>query len=197
MGNICKGNICKGNICKGNICKGNCCNQDSVIGYSCNRDIYIRNFIDWNRVDDSVEMLSFKGQRINCKVVSVYDGDTIKVVFPIIGTGSMKLYKWNCRINGVDTPELRTRNALEKQHGYLVRDKLREKILGKVVFVVCDSFDKYGRLLINVFVDGLDISKWLIDNEYAFKYDGGKKKSWGEFLQKKIGEDDLEVEVVV
>ena len=52
--------------------------------------------------------------RIYCKVVSVYDGDTIKVVFPIIGSGSMKLYKWNCRINGVDTPELRTKNNLER-----------------------------------------------------------------------------------
>ena len=190
MGNICKGK-CKGKF------KGNCCNQDNVVGYAFNRDIYMRNFIDWNSVDDSVEMLSFKGQRFNCKVVSVYDGDTIKVVFPIFGTGSMKLYKWNCRINGVDTPELRTRNALEKEHGYLVRDKLREKILGKVVYVVCDTFDKYGRLLINVFIHGVDISNWLIDNEYAFKYDGGKKKSWGEFLQKKIVDDDLEDEVIV
>lgn len=194
MGNICKGKFKGKGKCK---FKGNCCNEDNVVGYAFNRDIYMRNFIDWNSVDDSVEMLSFKGQRFNCKVVSVYDGDTIKVVFPIFGTDSMKLYKWNCRINGVDTPELRTRNALEKEHGYLVRDKLREKILGKVVYVVCDTFDKYGRLLINVFIDGVDISNWLIDNEYAFKYDGGKKKSWGEFLQKKIVEDDLEDEVIV
>ena len=192
---------------------GNCCKKNGIIAYAFNRDLYMRNFIDWNNVDDSVKMLSFKGQRFNCKVVSVYDGDTIKVVFPIIGSGSMKLYKWNCRINGVDTPELRTKNQHEKDFGYLVRDKLREKILGKVVYVVCDKFDKYGRLLINVFVDGLDISKWLIDNEYAFQYNGGKKKSWEEFLEKKhihrkgyesdtdsdvnsIG-DDLEDEIIV
>ena len=41
----------------------------------------MRNFINWNNVDDSIPMLSFKGGRIYCKVVSVYDGDTIKVVF--------------------------------------------------------------------------------------------------------------------
>ena len=136
---------------------GNCCKKDSVIEYACNRDVFMRNFINWNNVDDSIPMLSFKGQRIYCKVVSVYDGDTIKVVFPIIGSGSMKLYKWNCRINGVDTPELRTRNNLEKKLGYKVRDKLREKILGKVVYIVCDTFDKYGRLLVNIYIHGEDI----------------------------------------
>ena len=191
---------------------GNCCKKDSVIEYACNRDVFMRNFINWNNVDDSIPMLSFKGQRIYCKVVSVYDGDTIKVVFPIIGSGSMKLYKWNCRINGVDTPELRTRNHLEKNLGYKVRDKLREKILGKVVYIVCDTFDKYGRLLVNIYVHGEDISKWLIDNEYAFKYNGGKKCNWGEFLENKENskkgyhsdteisddfEDEIEDEVVV
>ncbi len=30
-------------------------------------------------------MLSFKGDEVECKVVSVYDGDTIKVVFPLGG----------------------------------------------------------------------------------------------------------------
>lgn len=191
---------------------GNCCKKDGVIQIAFNnRDIYMRN-INWNNVDDSVPMLSFKGQKTNCKVVSVYDGDTIKVVFPIMGSGSTKLYKWNCRINGVDTPELRTRNQLEKDLGYKVRDELREKILGKVGYVVCDKFDKYGRLLVNIYIDGEDISKWLIDNEYAFKYNGGKKRDWGEFLENKQKskkgyhsdtevnddfKDDIEDEVVV
>ena len=103
---------------------GNCCKKDSVIDYACNRDVFMRNFINWNNVDDSIPMLTFKGKRFNCKVVSVYDGDTIKAVFPIMDSGSMKLYKWNCRLNGVDTPELRTKNKLEKELGYKVRDIL-------------------------------------------------------------------------
>ena len=40
-------------------------------------------------------------------------------------------------------------------------------------------------MLVNIYIDGEDISKWLIDNEYAFKYNGGKKRDWGEFLEKK------------
>ena len=110
----------------------------------------------------------------------MYDGDTVKVVFPL----QEKLYKWNCRIAGIDTPELRTRNKIEKAHGYMVRDKLREKILNKLVTIKCYDFDKYGRLLISIYCDNekLSVNQWLIDNDYAFKYDGGTKKDWGEYL---------------
>ena len=54
-----------------------------------------------------------------------------------------------------------------------------------MVYIVCDKFDKYGRLLVNIYVHGEDISKWLIDNQYAFKYNGGKKRDWGELIEKK------------
>ena len=100
-----------------------------------------------------------------------------------------KLFKFNCRIVGVDTPEIRTRNKLEKEYGLLVRDKLREKILDKVVTIKCGDFDKYGRLLIDIQERGAlaeeTVSEWLIKNNYAFKYDGGTKKDWGEFLKQK------------
>jgi len=136
--------------------------------------------LDWEKVSDSVPEFSFNEQTKKAKVVSVYDGDTVKVVFPL----QEKLYKWNCRIAGIDTPELRTRNKIEKAHGYMVRDKLREKILNKLVTIKCYDFDKYGRLLISIYCDNekLSVNQWLIDNDYAFKYDGGTKKDWGEYL---------------
>ena len=67
--------------------------------------------INWDEIDDSIDELTFKNDIKYGKVVSVYDGDTIKVVF-LLGN---KLYKWNCRLDRVDTPELRTRNDLEKE----------------------------------------------------------------------------------
>jgi endonuclease YncB( thermonuclease family) len=137
--------------------------------------------VDWSTIDDkSCKELSFKNQEIRCKVVSVYDGDTIKVVFPLGGY----LYKWNCRISGVDTPELRTRCEAEKRFGYKVRDKLRDKILHKIIKIRCDVFDKYGRLLIIPIIDGENICEWLLENEYALKYDGGTKSSWKDVLGK-------------
>ena len=139
--------------------------------------------IDWDQVNDKVKEFGFDGEIKEAKVVSVYDGDTCKVVFPVL----RKLYKFNCRIQGVDTPEIRTRDKKEKEYGLQVRDKLREKILNKVVWVECGDFDKYGRLLIDIknpLLDSEKISEWLIKNNYAFKYDGGTKKDWGEYLKK-------------
>lgn len=169
---------------------GNCCRKNSVMSYMCsghcNRDVFMGNhYVNWTEVDVNTPELSFRGMRMMCKVVSVYDGDTIRVVFPFLG----RLYKWNCRLDGVDTPELRTKNALEKEFGYFVRDKMRDKILNKVIYIECGNFDKYGRLLITPYCKGINISKWLIDSGYAFQYGGGKKESWSEYLVvKKRGE---------
>ena len=135
--------------------------------------------IDWKFVDKSTKEFSFKGEKKKAKIVSVYDGDTIKVVFAVLG----KLYKFNSRIQHVDTPEIRTRNKKEKEYGLKVRDELRKKIMNSVVTIVCDDFDKYGRLLVDIDIDGELISEWLIKNDYAFRYDGGTKKSWSEYLE--------------
>ena len=135
--------------------------------------------INWDEIKDAPEF-SLEGQELKAKVVSVYDGDTVKCVFPL----NNKLYKWNCRLSGVDTPEIRTRDKVEKQYGYQVRDNLREKILNKVVTLECGDFDKYGRLLVKIKCDNDEctINQWLINKDYAFEYHGGTKKSWKEYL---------------
>ena len=138
--------------------------------------------MDWSNVNDAPDFSDcMNNQTVDAKVVSVYDGDTIKVIFPLHGV----LYKWNCRLSGVDTPELRTRNENEKAYGYVVRDKLREKILNKVVRVSCGDLDKYGRLLVTVFMEDENVNQWLITSDYAFAYDGGTKRSWEEYLLEK------------
>ena len=133
--------------------------------------------INWDNVDKNVKIFSFEGRKCD-KVVDVYDGDTVKVVFPLTDKEPERLYKWNCRLINVDTPELRTKNLKEKAYGKLVRDKLREKILNKVVNVSCLDFDKYGRLLVEIFQDEMSINDWLIENNYAKQYGGGKKTKW-------------------
>lgn len=127
-----------------------------------------------NQQTDKVESFSLKGQKLRAKVVKVYDGDTIHVVFKHFN----QFYKWNCRIAHVDTPELRTKNEEEKKRGYEVRDKLRELIADKIVTIECGDFDKYGRLLIEVFMDETNVNEWLITNNYAKKYEGGTKEKW-------------------
>ena len=115
-------------------------------------------------------------QEFTCKCVKVYDGDTITVIFKPFEQTSF--YKFRIRLYGIDTPELRTKNKKEKEFGKQVRDFLKEKILDKVVTVSCLDFDKYGRLLVELFINDESINNWLIDKGYAKKYDGGKKSPW-------------------
>ncbi len=135
-----------------------------------------------SKTKENTEYMTFKGQEFEAKVVYIYDGDTMHVVFHALGD----YYRWNCRIMGVDTPELRTKNLKEKEMGYKVRDILKSHLLDQIVRIKCDEFDKYGRLLIDVYVpDHMDnpknsqmLSTWLIDQEYAYAYGGGTKKQW-------------------
>tara|TARA_B100000282_G_C31592521_1_gene426313 strand:+ start:325 stop:801 length:477 start_codon:yes stop_codon:yes gene_type:complete len=155
--------------------------------------------IEWDKINDNIEEISFKGQEKIGKVVSVYDGDSIKIVFPLINDMSNTLYKWNCRLINIDTPEIRTRNLKEKEFGLKIRDILRDKILNKIVTIKCHDFDKFGRLLVEVFIKEIDMStinkitsvfsskknnnlisinEWLIKNNYARVYTGGKREPW-------------------
>ena len=67
---------------------------------------------------------------------------------------------------------------IRKKNAIYVRDRLKDKILNQVVKVNCGKFDKYGRLLVTIYFNEKNINKWLINKKYAFKYDGGTKKSW-------------------
>ena len=67
-----------------------------------------------------------------------------------------------------------------KEMAIRARDQLREWILNKPCIVKCGELDKYGRLLVEVFRPGEDIScnQALIDSGLALEYDGGTKSKW-------------------
>jgi endonuclease YncB( thermonuclease family) len=69
-----------------------------------------------------IEKFSLNGIKTYGYVESVYDGDTCKIIMEHNNMFNL----WNCRINGVDTPELRTKCEEEKKYGKYVRDKLRD-----------------------------------------------------------------------
>ena len=89
--------------------------------------------INWDKVDKTIKKFTFEDDIKLAKCVHVYDGDTIQVVFPVQGI----LYRWSCRLSGVDTPEIRTKNINEKKYGYYVRDVLLSKILNKMIIIHC------------------------------------------------------------
>ena len=122
----------------------------------------------------SVPFFTLKGHKCRAKVVHVYDGDTVHLVFDFLG----QLFKWHTRIAHVDTPELRTKNIEEKKLGYEVREKLIELINDKVVDIVCLDFDKYGRVLAEITYNGMRVDDWLIEKGYAKPYEGKTKEIW-------------------
>ena len=118
-------------------------------------------------------------QEFTCKCVKVYDGDTITVIFKPFEQTSF--YKFRIRLYGIDTPELRTKNKEEKKKGIIVRDFLRELVLDKIITIKCSDFDKYGRLLADLFIcqdDKCSVNQMMIDNGHGYVYNGGTKKQF-------------------
>jgi endonuclease YncB( thermonuclease family) len=113
-------------------------------------------------------------------VVSVYDGDTIttqiKLPFNLSKLSKVRLAK-------IDTPEISTRNKVEKVLGYKAKDRMIELCGDKVWLESLEGGkeDKYGRVLANLYtLDGIDIAETLINEHLGVAYDGGTKKHvWG------------------
>ena len=121
---------------------------------------------------------SLNGYKTFAKCVHAYDGDTVHVVFKM--PSSNDCYKWVIRIMGIDTPEIKSKNKYEKQLAVKARDFLRELILDKFIIIECLDFDKYGRLLGNLYIEGNEksISNMMIEKGFAKAYDGGTKVKW-------------------
>jgi endonuclease YncB( thermonuclease family) len=116
------------------------------------------------------------------KVIKVYDGDTITIAATLPYTES-PVYRFQVRLRGIDTPEIKGHGEAEKKIALVARDALHEKIFGRIVEVKDIGTEKYGRILADIYLDTLHINKWLIDAKYAVPYDGGKKNEWVTFQE--------------
>ena len=113
-----------------------------------------------------------------CKVERVVDGDTVDVTLDL---GFDILYKSRIRLYGIDTPESRTRNLDEKARGKLAKSFLEDAINnGKKVVIqtkLKDSRGKFGRVLGDIVVDGININQSMVDNFHAAAYFGQSKEA--------------------
>ena len=135
--------------------------------------------IDWDSVSDkSVEDFSLKGLTLTGKCVKVYDGDSIKMVILFAD----KLYKFTIRLMSIDAPEMKAINPLEKKFAHVVQQKLSDKIFSKIITAKFYGPDKYNRELATVSIGGESINQWLLDNKYAYPYNGGTKQDWSTLL---------------
>jgi endonuclease YncB( thermonuclease family) len=151
-----------------------------------------------NIKNDDINEFSLAGQKLQGKIVDIYDGDTCKIVLIY----DNKLLKFSCRLLGLDTPEMKpSKTKPDREKEILDAHKCRNKLLQlttscncdinqilkktecaslllentKIITVECHEFDKYGRLLVELYVNGDNCNNLLIKEGYAKAYDGGTK----------------------
>ena len=88
----------------------------------------------------------------------------------------------NLAIKARDTLlELVTRSKIHSETRHEIRDILDRNVV--IVFVKCLDFDKYGRLLANVFFDNENLSEYLLKHKLAYTYTGHTKLTEEEQLE--------------
>lgn len=131
-----------------------------------------------------VPYFSFSGKTFIAKHCNIYDGDTFSVIFEHNG----ELIKYKCRCMGYDCAEMKPNKDKpnrdeEKELAIKAKNRLEEllnKHSTKLIKIECLQFDKYGRLLINVYnmVDEKSINQIMIDEGHGKPYIGGTKEEW-------------------
>ena len=112
------------------------------------------------------------------KVTKVVDGDTIDVE---IDLGFDISFSSRVRLAGIDTPESRTTDKMEKALGLEAKAYLKHEIEAAKSVVIktekMDSSEKYGRILGWVFLDGSTVSlnEKMITDGHAWGYLGDTK----------------------
>ena len=126
----------------------------------------------------------------NCKIVRVVDGDTVDVDIDL-GFGIWR-HKERIRLHGIDTPESRTRDLVEKKFGFQSKEMVESFLpvgSNQRLVTVKDSAGKFGRILGTLLIyDGMtSVNQLLIDEGHARDYFGGSKDEQGEWTVEENG----------
>ena len=160
------------------------------------QNVNINNFND--KTFENTKKISLENIFTPARVVDIYDADTITLIIPIFGN----YFKFQVRLSGIDTCELKSHNEQAKQLAYKARNRLFELITGTtientttrkqireslnlsvyLVNILCGDFEKYGRLLglifhpntINTNIQG-SINHILVNEKLAYLYQGETK----------------------
>jgi endonuclease YncB( thermonuclease family) len=134
----------------------------------------------WKNIkSDTFQDFSYRNKKFYVKIVSLYDGDTGRMVF----RDNLRMIQYKFRLYGVDTPEMKPLMSLPNRDEEIKKAKkakefLEKEILNKVVYVECLDFDKYGRILVKIYPSKSSkdlINQKLIEKGFGKSYFGGTK----------------------
>jgi len=149
--------------------------------------------------DNTIEFFSLNNLKTIGKIVDVYDGDTctINILIPnviktkFLGFTNTKInytiQKYKCRMNGYDSAEMKplktdiNREQIKKKavedRDYFCKLVNFEENHNNIVNIECLEFDKYGRLLVNIYnKDNKKINDLMIESNHGYTYSGGTKQ---------------------
>ena len=117
-----------------------------------------------------------------CKILRVVDGDTVDVDIDL-GFG-VWMHKERVRMMGIDTPESRTRDKVEKTFGLASKDRLKDLLpIGSMQVLKTeidrsgeDKKGKFGRILGDFLIDDRRVTEILVEEGHAVAYFGGSKE---------------------
>tara|TARA_B100000073_G_C23692809_1_gene557136 strand:+ start:753 stop:1259 length:507 start_codon:yes stop_codon:yes gene_type:complete len=140
-------------------------------------DIIIIDDIDTSQI----KRFTFNGETFIAKPCEIYDGDTLSFVF----IHNKNIIKWRCRCKGYDSPEMKPslnlpNRDVEIKKAKEAKNRFIELLNNEVVKIKCYEFDKYGRVLVDIFKQdncNKSINQQMIDEGHGYPYDGGKKRS--------------------
>ena len=109
----------------------------------------------------------------------VVDGDTVDVDIDL-GFGIWQMNE-RVRIMGIDTPESRTRDKIEKKFGLAAKAKLKSLLGPNPVLQTTiskkgeDMKGKFGRVLGDFIIEGKQVTEIMCKSGHAVPYFGGAK----------------------
>lgn len=119
-------------------------------------------------------------------VIKVYDGDTITIASKLPYSES-PLYRFSVRLHGIDCPEVNGKNESEKECAQIAKKYVTDIALNQIVCLKNLQTEKYGRILADVYINGVHLNNLLLIKRLAVAYDGGTKKyptNWLDYYYK-------------
>lgn len=103
-------------------------------------------------------------------VIKVYDGNTF-IVASHLPYENSPLYRFTVLLKGVDCSLITCGTEKEKQCAIFAREELESLILEKKITLKNIQNEKYGRILADIFVDGIHVNQHMIDKKLVIPYD--------------------------
>jgi endonuclease YncB( thermonuclease family) len=148
-----------------------------------------------SKTKNNTKKFTLSGLATYAKVISVYDGDSIKCIIPLFND----YFIFDVRLNGIDTSEIHSNSDFLKHKALEARKMILDNIYTQndielnaskreiqdylynhnvIVWLKCYDFDKYGRVMVDMYANSEScesLSKILLDTNLAYEYHGDTK----------------------